>query len=54
VSKHLVLGALMSIVVLAILSALLNGATTSHGLLFTALSAAFFASDRSLWPRERR
>jgi hypothetical protein len=48
------LGALMLIALLATLSALQDGATTSHGLLFTALGAAFFASDRSLWPRERR
>jgi hypothetical protein len=48
------LGALLLIAVLAALSALQNGATLSHGLLFTALSAAFFASDRSLWARERR
>jgi hypothetical protein len=46
--------ALMLISVLAVLSAFQNGATVSHGLLFTALSAAFFASDRSLWARERR
>jgi hypothetical protein len=54
VNKHLILGALMLIVLLAALSALQSGATISHGLLFTALSAAFFASDRSLWASERR
>jgi hypothetical protein len=48
------LGALMLIAALAGLAALQNGATLRHDLLFTALGAAFFASDRSLWPRERR
>jgi hypothetical protein len=54
VNKIFLLGALLAIAVLATLSALQNGAAASHGLLFTALSAAFFASDRSLWARERR
>jgi hypothetical protein len=54
VNNKLMLGALVLITVLASLAALQNGATTSHGLLFTALSAAFFASDRSLWARELR
>ncbi|HEY7671439.1 MAG TPA: hypothetical protein VIC71_04415 [Gammaproteobacteria bacterium] len=53
-NKHLMLGALMLIAALATISALQDGATASHGLLFTALSACFFASDRSLWPREKR
>jgi hypothetical protein len=44
----------MLIAALAALAAIQNGATMSHGLLFTALGAAFFASDRSLWARERR
>jgi hypothetical protein len=53
-NNKLMLGALLLIALLAILSALQNGATVSHGLLFTALSAAFVASDRSFWARERR
>ena len=52
--KSLTLATLVALAIVGAGYGVTAGAASSHGLLFVALAAAFFAGDRGLWPRSER
>ena len=54
VPKSLILATLVALAMVGAGYGVTAGAASSHGLLFVALAAAFFAGDRGLWSRSER